>query len=281
MWIPKTFESFGHRRSSVQFEHSVAIITSATSGIGQAAAVAFAREGSCVTIHGRSAEGLKKTTELIKALGVPPAHIEEVVGPLDEDKTLDSLVKKTVKKFGRIDVLVNCVDAAGKPGVASDSMENFDYVFNVNLRAIVRLTLLAVPFLEKTKGCVINVSDVASEQTSPSTPFCGMAMSALDQFCRSYAVALAPKGIRVSNVSVEPTAKQLPKSPINGNKVANGTNGRPPKSPSQLSKRNGTADEIVTKLLFLASDAASNITGANIVRNGGSTPRSASANGDQ
>lgn len=53
-----------------------------------------------------------------------------------------------------------------------------------------------------------------------------MAMSALDQFCRSYAVALAPKGIRVSNVSVEPTAKQLPKSPINGNKVANGTNGR-------------------------------------------------------
>lgn len=50
---------------------------------------------------------LQKTTELIKALGVPPAHIEEVVGPLDEDKTLDSLVKKTVKKFGRIDVLVS------------------------------------------------------------------------------------------------------------------------------------------------------------------------------
>ncbi|KAH7673201.1 short-chain dehydrogenease/reductase-like protein, partial [Aphelenchoides avenae] len=167
-----------------------------SSGIGQAAAVEFAKQGASVTIHGRSDEGLKKTQAMLKEAMTPENKVEVVKGALEDETTLKALIDQTLKKFKKIDVLLNNAGISGLRGEAFDSMVNFDFIFNINLKSAVRLALLAVPHLEATKGCIVNVSTVGAVKTSPYAPFYGMAKAALDHFTRNYAVILAPKGIR-------------------------------------------------------------------------------------
>ena len=185
-----------------QFEGKVVIITGSSTGIGQAGAILFAKEGASITIHGRNEEKLKKTIELIEKAGGSRDKILTVVGEIIEEKVQKDLINKTVEKFGRIDVLINNAGIKKKESLEDHrSLENFDYVFNVNVRAPVALTELAIPHLEKTRGNIINVSSVVAFKTQPVSPFYPMTKAALDHFCRNYAVILAPKGIRVNNLN--------------------------------------------------------------------------------
>ena len=184
------------------FSGKVVIITGSSAGIGQAAAVLFAKNGASVTIHGRNEGNLQKTIQLIEEAGGSKDKVLTVVGEVIDENVQKSLINKTIEKFGRIDVLINNAGIKKKESLEDHrSLENFDYVFNVNLRAPVAITELAIPHLEKTKGNVINVSSVTALKTQPVSPFYGMTKAALDHFCRNYAVILAPKGIRVNNLS--------------------------------------------------------------------------------
>ena len=117
------------------FAGKVVIITGSSSGIGQAAAVLFAKHGASVTIHGRSEEGLKKTNDLLLAAGVAKERIHTVKGAVTEEKVLKALIDETVQKFGKLDVLINNVGLAGKEGEANPrSMANLDYILDVNLK---------------------------------------------------------------------------------------------------------------------------------------------------
>ena len=185
-----------------QFAGKVVIISGSSAGIGQSAAALFAKAGASVTIHGRSEEKLQKTIQLIEKAGGSKSKILTVVGEITDENVQKNLINKTVEKFGRIDVLINNAGLMQKEGLEDyRSLENFDYVFDVNLRAPVAITELAVPHLEKTKGNIINVSSVVAQITTPRAPFYCMTKAALDHFCRNYAVILAPKGIRVNNVN--------------------------------------------------------------------------------
>ena len=185
-----------------QFAGKVVIISGSSAGIGQSAAALFAKAGASVTIHGRSEEKLQKTIQLIEKAGGSKNKILTVVGEITDKNVQKNLIDKTVETFGRIDVLINNAGIKQKEGLKDyRSLENFDYVFNVNLRAPVAITELAIPHLEKTKGNIINVSSIAAQITASSSPFYCMTKAALDHFCRNYAVILAPKGIRVNNVN--------------------------------------------------------------------------------
>ena len=185
-----------------QFDGRVVIITGSSTGIGRSAAALFAKAGASVTIHGRSEEKLQKTIQLIEKAGGSKSKILTVVGEITDENVQKNLINKTVEKFGRIDVLINNAGIKQKESLTDyRSLENFDYVLNVNLRAPVAITELAVPYLEKTKGNIVNVSSVVAENVAPDFPFYAMAKAALDHFCRNYAVILAPKGIRVNNLN--------------------------------------------------------------------------------
>ena len=187
---------------TTQFVGKVIIITGSSAGIGQAAAVLFAKNGASVTIHGRSEEKLQKTIELIEKAGGSKNKILTVIGEITNEIVQKDLINKTIEKFGRIDVLINNAGMKKKEGLEDHrSLENFDYIFNVNVRVPVALTELVTPHLEKTKGNVINVSSGAAFMVQPVSPFYGMTKAALDHFCRNYAIILAPKGIRVNNLS--------------------------------------------------------------------------------
>lgn len=120
---------------SLDYTGKVIIITGSSSGIGQAAAVLFAKAGAFVTIHGRSEEGLKKTKGIILENGVPQERVHAVRGAVTEDSVLKALIDETVQKFGKLDVLINNAGIGFKEGVQDHrSMETLDYLLQVNLK---------------------------------------------------------------------------------------------------------------------------------------------------
>jgi NAD(P)-dependent dehydrogenase (short-subunit alcohol dehydrogenase family) len=185
---------------SHDFSGKVVIITGSSSGIGQAAAVLFAKLGASVTIHGRSEDGLKKTADLIQKAGAPKERIHSVRGSISDSEVQKALIDETVKIFGRIDILINNAGGA-KDSIDQRSMEALDYCIDVNLKAPIALTELAIPHLEKTKGNIVNVSSIASSKTHSSMPFYCIAKAGLDHFARNYAAILAPMKIRINNLN--------------------------------------------------------------------------------
>ena len=184
-----------------KFEGKVVIITGSSSGIGQAAAILFAKAGASVTIHGRDEAKLQKTIELIEKAGGSKDKVLTVVGEITDENVQRNLINKTVQKFGKIDILVNNAGIQKKLGEEQRSMKNLDYVLNVNLKAPIAIIELAIPHLEKTKGNIINVSSVAGQKTISMVPFYSVSKAGLDHACRNYAQMLASKGIRVNNLS--------------------------------------------------------------------------------
>ena len=183
------------------YNGKVVIITGSSAGIGQAGAVLFAKAGASVTIHGRSEERLQKTIELIERAGGSRDKVLTVIGEITDENVQRNLIDKTVEKFGRIDVLVNNAGIYIKSGEEYRSMKNLDYVLDVNLKAPIAIIELAISHLEKTKGNIINVSSIGGQLTAPPLPFYSIAKAGLDHACRNYADILAPKGIRVNNLS--------------------------------------------------------------------------------
>ena len=90
-----------------KFEGKVVIITGSSSGIGQAAALLFALEGASVTIHGQNADRLKACADNLIGEGVSSSRILSVIGSVDDDDVLQKIINETIKKFGRLDVLVS------------------------------------------------------------------------------------------------------------------------------------------------------------------------------
>uniref|UniRef100_A0A914E422 Uncharacterized protein n=1 Tax=Acrobeloides nanus TaxID=290746 RepID=A0A914E422_9BILA len=250
-----------------KLDGKVVIVTGSSAGIGKTTAALFAQEGASVTIHGRSSESLKKTFELLKSKGVSENKILIIQGLIEEEKTCHDLVNKTVEKFGRIDVLVNNAGIGGKAGLEPTSMENFKYVFDVNLKSVVLITQLAIPYLEKTKGNIVNVSSIAAIKPSNMWPFYHMAKAALDHFGRCYSLLLADKGIRINTLNPGGVDTEF------GFKIGM-TEEMYERLKTEYSdsnvplKRFGTSEEMAKVIFFLATDATY-VTGANIVADGG------------
>jgi NAD(P)-dependent dehydrogenase (short-subunit alcohol dehydrogenase family) len=183
------------------FSDKVVIVTGFSSGIGQAAAVMFGREGASVVIHGQDAARLQKTHDLMTAEGVDPSHILQVIASMEAEDTPKSILTATLAKFQRINVLVNNAGAAMKPGSkAPNALENLDFLYRVNFRSVVELTQLCLPELVKTKGCVVNISSIGSTRPHPQNTFYASLKAALDHFTRNYAVLYGPKGVRINSL---------------------------------------------------------------------------------
>ncbi|KAH7696897.1 3-oxoacyl-acyl-carrier-protein reductase [Aphelenchoides avenae] len=252
---------------SGRFAGKAVIITGSSSGIGQDAAVGFAKEGAFVTIHGQSEKGLQDTKKLIADAGVGDDHVQVVRGSLEDPKTIDALVEKTLEKFGRIDVVINNAGIYKHPDHDINSPESFDYVFSVNVKSAVMLTQKAAPHLEKTKGNVINVSSDLAKRTFPDGMFYSMSKAAMDHFTKNAANIYSPKGIRVNTLN-----PGLIRTPFRTR------HGVPDAAEEGIQKlvgsvlplrRAGEPHEMTAVLLFLASDQASFVTGATWHADGG------------
>ena len=147
------------------FSGKVALVTGSSSGIGAAIAIQFAQYGAQVTIHGRDVDNLEKVSQQIQQVSGGNSTPLQIIGDLTKDDSLpEQLIQQTVARFGRLDYLVNNA-AVGTPDgflACPNLLEEFDRILKLNVRTVVELTQRAVPHLEKTKGCIVNISSVSS-----------------------------------------------------------------------------------------------------------------------
>ncbi|MEU4584496.1 SDR family oxidoreductase [Kitasatospora aureofaciens] len=181
---------------AAHFEGKCVIVTGGGTGIGAASARAFAEDGARVLVVGRTEARLKET-----AAG--HERIRTLVADVDDQDAPRLIVERALEEFGRIDVLVN--NAAVTGFVALDGLER-DTVraqLGTNLLAPVFLTQAALGALEETRGVVVNVSSAGSlgRRAWPQNSVYGMAKVALDFLTRTWAVELAPRGIRCVGVA--------------------------------------------------------------------------------
>jgi NAD(P)-dependent dehydrogenase (short-subunit alcohol dehydrogenase family) len=231
----------------------VALITGGGTGIGLATADALLREGWKVAISGRRADVLE---EARSALG---ADVLAIAGDVANAADCDAMIQKTVERFGRLDLLVNNAAIYSAVPTLEEDEDAWLHQFDINLHGPWRLCRLAHPHLKRSgRGCVINVLSTLAHQAAGSVATYCSSKAALEMLGRCLALEWADDGIRVNAVS-----PGVVDTPIHGPGGAQGAASMHPLG------RIGRPEEIAAAIVFLASDASSWTTGANLDVDGG------------
>ena len=247
-----------------QFNGKVAFVTGATSGIGQACALAFAKAGAKVVCVGRKAEALQDVEQKIRELGAETLTINS---DLARENEAQRVVEQAIQGFGGIDVLVNAAGHLSNGTIENTSLEAWDEMMNVNVRAPFQLIQKALPSLIERRGNIVNVSSVTGLRAFPGVLAYCVSKAALDQLTRCSALELAPKGVRVNAVNPGVVVTDIHKR--------GGMSDEAYAAFLEHSKtthplgRTGRPEEIAALVLYLASDQAAWITGATYSIDGG------------
>ena len=140
------------------FENKVAIITGSSQGIGKATAAVFLKEGATVVLNGRNEERLLAAAKELSASG---GEVFYVVGDVSEEIQAKTLVDETIKKYGRLDLLVNNAGISMRGDFSELKPEAFKSVFDTNVIGVPNLTIPAMLHIKKNKGSIIFISSVA------------------------------------------------------------------------------------------------------------------------
>ncbi|GGU67650.1 SDR family NAD(P)-dependent oxidoreductase [Lentzea flava] len=236
-------------------ENQKALVTGATSGIGRAIAVKLAEEGATVYFTGRRAELGKETVELIEKAGGTGHFIVSDIASIDD-------VRKLAAEVGEVDVLVNNAGIFPFSPTPEQSLEDYQRVFDVNVRGTYFLTAALAPaMVAKGKGSIVNVSSIAAVVGTPIGSVYNASKAAMDALTRSWAVEFGQAGVRVNSIAP---------GPIRTDAAVEGA-GEMFTAITELTalKRVGEPEEIAEAVLFLASDRSSYITGTVITADGG------------
>lgn len=245
-----------------RFEDKVVIVTGGSSGIGRAAAEAFAREGAHVVICARGQENLDDTAKAIRSEGGKVAASALDLSDLDG---FAALINDTAEQHGRLDVLVNNAAVTRHGMIADMSVEKWHKNFSVTADATFVGTREAMKIMQRQQsGSIINVSSSCGSKAAMGVAGYSAAKAALTQFSNCAAMEAAPYNVRINTVipgSVDTPAIQ---AAAQGNKdVIAALEAAIPM------KRSGKPEELAAAILFLASDDASFITGAELPVDGG------------
>ncbi len=241
-----------------------AFVTGASRGIGRAIAVALAQAGADVAIVARSAEGLADTADDITAAGrtavVIPANVTE-------QAEVSGAVAAAIDRLGHVDIVVN--NAGGSNFMVSFRdlrLSGWDKLIRLNLSSAVYVChAFAGHLLDRGGGSVINVASVAGVASAPLIAPYGAAKAGLISLTKSLAVEWAPNGVRVNALCPGWTATDLNRNLWEDPVAGPGTVATVPM------RRWARAEEMAGPAVFLASDAASYVTGQAIIVDGGQT----------
>ena len=240
------------------------VVTGASSGIGRATALKFAENGAIVIAVGRKQDALNLLQKEAKEKN---GIIEIVIADVRETSHVDKLVTDKIENSGGIDVLVNAAGIIKNGSIETTTLEDWDTMLNINLRAIFYLMQKCVPYLEKNKGNIVNVSSVTGLRAFPGVLAYCVSKAATDQLTRCSALELAPKGVRVNAVNPGVVVTNLHKR--GGMADTNYDSFRQPTNTTHPLGRVGETGEVAELIYFLASDKASWITGATYEIDGG------------
>ncbi|XP_054166124.1 3-oxoacyl-[acyl-carrier-protein] reductase FabG-like [Oppia nitens] len=251
------------------FTDKVVLITGSSSGIGAAIAVQFARSGATVVITGRRSDKLAEVAKQCQSVSPKQLPTLEVVGDLTNDEDIKRLVETTVQHFGRLDILVN--NAGGTTMSSLTDPEFYQKFLNemqLNLNSMVLLTHLSVDHLAKTRGNIVNISSIAGLRAFSSNPAYCMAKCSIDMFTKCCAAELGPKHIRVNVFNPGPI-KTLAFTTTRGMTIEQNDALFDKMGSLAPVGRPGLPHELADTVLYLASDHAQFITGAQLCVDGG------------
>lgn len=175
-----------------------ALVTGASSGIGRETARLFANSGASVMASGRNDDALLK---LEVELEHAPGLLRIAAGDLTDEAFPERLVSTAVETLGGLDCLVNAAGIIASANWEKTSLEDWDRMMNINLRALFALTKRAIPHLLDSKGSIVNVSSVTGTRAFPGVLAYCVSKAGLDQLTRCLALELAPEGVRVNAVN--------------------------------------------------------------------------------
>jgi NAD(P)-dependent dehydrogenase (short-subunit alcohol dehydrogenase family) len=248
---------------SKELDNKVALITGGTTGIGRDTAVLFAKQGAKVVISGRRETEGKKTIALIKAAGGEGTFVQSDVSKAAD---VESLVKKTVDAFGRLDVAFNNAGVEGRLlPLAEQTEENWDYVHGINLKGVWLCLKYEIQQMLKQRrgGAIVNMSSVAGLIGAAQFGVYIASKHGVLGLTKSAAMECATHGIRVNAVcpaviETEMSERAFADPVVNRRMLSLHPLGR-----------FGQAMEVAEAVLWLCSDKSSFTTGQSIGIDGG------------
>jgi NAD(P)-dependent dehydrogenase (short-subunit alcohol dehydrogenase family) len=242
----------------------VILITGALSGIGRAAAVAFAKKGANVVVAGRRDDAGKELVDELRAFDSEAEFIKADVR--NEDDVRD-LVDKTVARFGRLDVAVNNAGTEGQVGPIRDqTAETYAATFDTNVLGVILSMKHQVRVMQgQSAGSIINISSTYGHQGAAGASVYVGSKHAVEGITKSVALEIANTGIRVNCVAPGPTDTGM----------LTRFTGTPDNKAALVAnvpmERMGRSEELADAIVFIASDEASYITGHILNVDGGLT----------
>lgn len=244
-----------------KLKNKVAIVTGGSSGIGAGISLKFASEGADVIIVGRHEDTLEK-------VALNNKKISYVIGDMTDSNTIKKILKKIDDEYnGRLDILVNNAGWCPVKSIKEMDINDYNKAFDLDVKAVVELTIEALPYLLKSKGNIINLSSVGATHPSFNLSMYAGAKAAIENFTKCWALDLAMDGIRVNAIAPGAIDTNIWNVPgMNKKKANEHQNSIASTIPV---KRFGTKEEVANVALFLASDEASYVTGSIYAVDGG------------
>ncbi len=259
-------------KSPFSLEGKTAIVTGGGTGIGKSIAIEFARAGADVAICSRKLEHLEAVAKAIHDLG---RRSFAVALDVRLEEQVQAMIERTVKEFGRLDVMVNNAGASFRARPEDISINGWNAVVQINLNGVfLGCKWAARQMFGQGGGVIINLASIAGVYGSTMMPHYGAAKSAVITLTRELGIAWARKGVRVNCIAPGPVEtegyldvlhKTDPDAEGTYRAVANRVG----------MGRWGRVEEIAYPAIFLASDASSFMTGETIIVDGGPSPRDA------